>query len=50
MGREGRLVLIAVNQMVLWEDHRGWLIAVNFDLIPGRRDAVVRERERERES
>lgn len=44
----GGSVLIAVNQAVRWEDRGGRRIAVNSDLLPGRRDADVRERERER--
>lgn len=47
-GGEGSAVLIAVNQAVRWEDRGGRRIAVNSDLLPGRRDADVRERERER--
>lgn len=46
-GREGRLVLIAVNQAVRREDRRGRRIAVNSDPLPGRRAANVSERERE---
>lgn len=45
-GREGRLVLIAVNQAVRREDRRGRRIAVNSDPLPGRRAANVSERER----
>lgn len=44
-GREGRLVLIAVNQAVRWEDRRGRQIALNSDPLPGRRAANVSERE-----
>ena len=39
--REGRLVLIAVNHAVRWEDRGGRRTAVNFDPLPGRRDAGV---------
>lgn len=43
--REGgrRLALIAVNHAVRWEERRGGRMAVNSDLLPGRRNADVRE-------